>query len=146
VVVGVALLTVVVALGVIAVLNGRNGINEYEAGTPEATVQAYFQALIDDRPDDALTLLDSELGCKDHFRPTVRISRVVLEDVSYSTDDTEATIRVQVTETWGDGLFSPDESTFTETIRLGENPDDGSDDNWIITEPPWPYFDCRPGG
>jgi len=142
----VALLAVVVALGVIAVLSERNGVDEYEAGTPEATVQAYFQALIDDRPDDALAQLDSELGCDNRFRPTVHVSRVVLDDVTYSADNTEATVRVQVTEDWGDSIFGPDKATFTETIRLATDTDDGSGDSWVIVQPPWPYFACRPGG
>ena len=49
---------------------------------------------------------------------------------------------LQVTETWGGGLFGPDESTFSQTILLAKDPPDA----WHIRVAPWPYFDCRPGG
>ena len=135
----VGVIAALVVLGFLAVLNQSGGPAVYDPGTPQATVQSYFQALTDGQSDDALEFVDPELGC-DHnrFGPSVRVSRVVLESVTYSDDGTEASVRVQVTETWGDGLFGPDESTFNTTIHLVETAD-----GWLISDSPWPFFDCR---
>ncbi len=135
-------MAIVAALGLLAVLNQSGGPAVYDPGTPQATVQSYFLALTEGDNNEALDFVDPDLGC-DHtrFGPTVTVDRVVLESVTYNDDGTEASVNVQVTESWGSGLFGPDESTFNTTIDLTE-----IDGDWLITESPWPYFDCRPGG
>jgi len=141
-IVAAGLVAIVVALAVVAIVNARQGPEQFEPGTPEATVQEYFQDLIEGQADEALDLIDPDLGCDSRYTPTVGVSRVVLDRVTYNTDRTEASARVQVTETWGTGLFGPDEATFVETIHLTAD----ADGDWYISRPPWPYFDCRPGG
>jgi hypothetical protein len=144
VIVVVGLFVVIVALGVIAALNGGGGQDQFEPGTPEYTVQEYFQAIIDDRPTDALNLVDDELRCDDRFLYELNVSRVVLDSLTYNADNTEATARVQVTQSWGNGIFGPDESTFVETIHLAITDDEGDTGEWRISRSPWPYFECPP--
>ena len=140
-------LALLVALIVAAVVASGRTTERYPTGSPEATVQQYFEALIDDRPDDALAFLHDDLRdrCDRDFGPRIndlRVSRVVLDDVELGRNDSEADtarVRVRITQNWGNSIFGPDESTFTETITLTLG-----DDGWRITRPPWPYFDCPP--
>lgn len=135
------------ALVVGAVFAAARGGETYPAGSPEAVVQEYFQALIDSRPDEAAALFTDEL--KDNCPPgtvgrnrDVTVTRVILDNVTRTTTSggaEQAVVRVRVSERWGDPLFSADESTFTEVITLT---DEGH--GWWISEPPWPYFECWP--
>lgn len=141
---GIVLLAALVAGAVFA---ANRGGATYPAGSPEAVVQEYFQALIDDRPDDAAALFADELtgNCPPGMVDRggyVTVTRVVLDNITRTTTSggaDHAVVRVRVTERWGEPLFTADESTFTEVITLTEE-----GDGWRISEPPWPYFECWP--
>lgn len=139
--VGVSAGVVLLGLLVVAAIVGSGrSTAEYEPGTPEAAVQDYFQALIDDRPADAYEFYSAELAdnCDrpsfDAYSP--RVSRVVLGEVT--TDGSESTVVVRITETWDDGPLMTDEDTFTETLSLVNE-----DGRWLFDRVPWPY-PCPP--
>jgi len=139
--IGVGMLAILVVGAVVAA--GRDS-TDYADGTPEAVVQDYFQAVIDERPDDAVVLFSDELRerCDDDAGLRfIRVSRVVLDEVvpTQSDDDLDRVrVRVRITETWGDSLFDEGESSFTEAVSLTME-----DGQWRISAAPWPYFGCR---
>lgn len=140
-IVGLAVGVVLLGLLVVAAVVGSNrNTADYEPGTPEAAVQAYFQALIDDRLSDAYELYSPELAdtCDrspfDAYSPS--LSRVVLDEVT--TDGSEATVVVRITQTWDNGPLMVDESTFSETLSLVDE-----DGRWVFDRVPWPY-PCPP--
>lgn len=140
-IVGVAVGAVVLGLLVVAAVVGSGtSTTDYEPGTPEAAVQRYFQALIDNRPTDAYRLYSTELAeqCDraliDPYSPPV--SRVVLDDVT--TEGSVATVVVRITETYSDGLLLTDENTFTVTLSLSTE-----NGRWVFDQVPWPY-PCPP--
>lgn len=142
--IGLALLILLIAA---AVLASNQAPERYPVGSPEAVVQDYFEALIDDRPDDALALLDDDLAesCHRDSGPRLNgftVSRVVLDDVEFDQGDDgveSARVRVRITDSFGNSFFGPDESTFSETVTLTR-----TSGQWHISTPPWPYFDCGP--
>ncbi len=129
-----------VLLVVAAVVGSGRSTTDYEAGTPEAAVQAYFQALIDNRSVDAYEFYSAELAdnCDrpylDVYSP--RVSRVVLDTVTI--DGSRATVLVRITQRWDDGPLMSDEDTFSETLSLINE-----DGRWVFDQVPWPY-PCPP--
>lgn len=139
---------VLLALLVLAALvgPGRDTV-DYEPDTPEATVQAYFQALIDDRSSDAFDLYSTDLAahCGRFGRDLygTQVSRVVIEDVEIdegegSDDPAAARVLVRITETWSSGFLGSDQSTSTERLHLVVE-----DGRWVFGDVPWPY-PCPP--
>lgn len=140
-IVGMAFGVVVLGLLIVAAIVGSaTSTTDYEPGTPEAAVQSYFQAFIDDRPTDAYRLYSADLAesCNraliDRYSPPV--SRVVLDEVT--TEGSAATVVVRITETFNDGPLLTDENTFTETLSLITE-----DGRWVFDQVPWPY-PCPP--
>lgn len=135
--IGAALL---VSLVVAAVVGSGRSTTDYEPGTPEAAVQDYFQALIDNRSADAFEFYS--VGLADNCdRPYLdvsspRVSRVVLDRVTI--DGSQATVVVRITQRWDDGPLMNDEDTFTETLSLINE-----DGRWVFGQVPWPY-PCPP--
>lgn len=146
-VVGATIGIVVLGLLVAAALIGsRRSVTNYDDGTPEATVQAYFDALIDDRPADAYDLFSERVSdeCRDpvmdiYARPPSRVAldRVTVED-SGKVEGAEATVVVRITQVWGNDPFSGGEDTFTERLDLVV--ENGA---WVFDRVPWPY-PCPP--
>jgi hypothetical protein len=136
---------VLLGLLVAAALAGRNRPHTYPPGTPEATVQAYFQALADHRPLRAHELLSPDLQDRCGLPVAadtahLAVVRVVLDEVD--TEGDRSTVRVSVTQDWGGSSpFGSDESTTRETVQLVN-----AGDGWRISEPPWPYFACERKG
>ncbi len=134
---GVVLLVLLV---VAAVAGSGRSTTDYEPGTPEAAVQDYFQALIDNRSADAFEFYSAELA-DNCDRPYLdvsspRVSRVVLDTVTI--DGSRATVVVRITQRWDDGPLMNDEDTFTETLSLVKQ-----DGRWVFEQVPWPY-PCPP--
>ncbi len=129
-----------VLLVVAAVAGSGRSTADYEPGTPEAAVQDYFQALIDNRSADAYGFYSAELA-DNCDRPYLdvsspRVSRVVLDTVTI--DGSQATVVVRITQRWDDGPLMNDEDTFTETLSLINE-----DSRWVFDQVPWPY-PCPP--
>lgn len=140
-IVGIAAGVVLLGLLVVAAVVGSDrNTADYEPGTPEAAVQAYFQALIDNRPADAYEFYSPELAdsCdRSYFDPySPRVTRVVLDEVT--ADTSEASVVVRITQTWDSGPLMTDEDTFTETLSLINE-----DGRWRFDQVPWPY-PCPP--
>ncbi len=129
-----------VALLVVALIVGATRDRaRFEAGTPEATVQAFLRAVVDNRRQDATEQLTEEFrercpaSRSGQYYP--RISRVVL--VNAFAEGDEATVEVAITESFGAGLFDTNESTVNATLVLARTAE-----GWRISEAPWPFYDC----
>lgn len=140
--VAVAVPVIVVTLLVVAalVVANREPVS-YAEGTPEATVQAYFQAVVDNDPRRAYELYTPEL--QERCAPPtageisyLTLARVVLDEVDVDGD--EATARVSVTETFEGGPLGSNESTTSQTVHL-----ERGDGDWEIAEVAWPFFCVR---
>lgn len=102
----------------------------YPPDSPEATVQAFLQSLVDGRADAAL--LDE--GCRGVPLDDVGDQRLRVTIIESSTDGDEATIDLQVTESYG----VMDSWTHDETYRLVRG-----DDGWRIVSFNWPWGGCE---
>ncbi|MEA2023041.1 MAG: hypothetical protein U9N79_01985 [Actinomycetota bacterium] len=136
---GVAIVLIAVAI-VVAV----QPPHEFDPGTPEGTVQAYFQAILDGDEDLALSYLEEDLttDCSTHELQYVTpdSARVVIEQTEIDGD--EASVDVVITETWGEGPFGGGSNTFDETLIMTR---DG--ETWVISQIPWPInMLCHEGG
>jgi hypothetical protein len=143
--VGIAVPVVVLVLLVVAAVFAANRApDSYPVGSPEATAQAYFQALIDEQPLAIHQLFSDEL--QDRCDPPtaadvsfVDVSRVTLDQVE--TDGDSSTVRVSVTQDFGGSPFGPEENTSDETLHLTR-----IDGSWRISTLPWPFFVCQRKG
>ncbi len=133
----------VVVLGVLVaavVLAANRTPLRTEPGSPEATVQAYFEAVIDRQRLAALDTFTEELADRcdaalgDQLRFT-SLSRVALDHVT--VDGTRAEVAVTITETFEGGLLDTGRNQLTESVVL-----ERTADGWRISEPPWPLFGC----
>jgi hypothetical protein len=126
---------VAVVLIAVAIVVAVQPPQQFDPDTPEGTVQAYFQAILDWDEDRALSYLDENLltDCSRyelrHFTPDG--VRVVIAKTEIDGD--EARVEVVITETWGKGPFGGGSQTFDETIVMTR-----SDGTWLITRTPWP--------
>lgn len=137
----IAIAAVVVASVVVAVLLGDSE-TEFEPGTPEATVQAYFRAIQDRDTELAKSQLTTDLR-----------ERCLTEDFrrSYAPQD-DFSVRIRETTEYE----RVTEVTVLIAIRGGESPFgngyetdsvvvlEREDDAWRIAEPPWPLYWCAP--
>ncbi len=108
-----------------------SGPAEYDAGTPEATVQKYVQAVLDEDFDSADSLLTAAAvkQCKDSYFQSQDVQRVRISDSRTSSD--EATIEVDITQQNRDDPFAGEYSV-TDRFLLER---DGAD--WKISSVPW---------
>lgn len=135
-----------IALGAIAVLalvaaviSAGRPTERFDAGTPEATVQAYVEAALDGRADEAARWLDPRGDCdvEDLDRAGLAgmtATRVVLADSRTSGDS--ATVEVELVFGSG-GPFDSSEYREKHTYRLTR-----SQGTWLLTGIPWPLYDC----
>lgn len=133
-------LGVIVVLAVIgAVVSSGRARPQFAAGTPEATVQSYLDAVLDGRQADAAKLLDpsGECGVEDLERsryPGVDATRVVL--VGSSVDGSSASVEVELVFSSGDP-FGSSEFAEKHTYRLTR-----SGSAWVLSGTPWPLYEC----
>lgn len=139
----IALAAIVVLAVVAAVVSATRPTAELEAGSPEATVQAYVDATLAGRVDEAARLLDpaGECGVEDLQRSTgmgMQMARVVLVDSATegSGEGSTATVQVELVYASG-GPFDTSEYRDKHTYRLVR-----SDGRWLLTGVPWPLYDC----
>ena len=127
---------IAVAAGVVAA--DRSEV-EVQAGTPEATVQAYLRAV-----------LDGDVAALDQLEPGTRCeagditgafvpesARIVL--AGSEVDGAHATVRVEITEGSAGSPFGVDEYTHEQRFAL-EQSDTG---DWYIVGAPWPLHVCE---
>ncbi len=126
---------VLVALVVAAVLSGSGGGKAEDPGSPEATVQAYFEALVDGRRSDARATFTDELAARCPEVTDIgfsRPSRVVI--TGSRLDGSDTVVDVRITMRGSDAVLVGSDDTFGEQVRLVETPQ-----GWRISESPWPY-------
>ena len=132
IVIGVLLAAAVVGTIVAGILIGPA---TYEPGTPEAAVQGFVQAVLDDDPEAALEWVDPTRGCRRSDVEVYRSDRVSarIDDVDIGGD--AATVSVMFTQS-GDDPFGGGWS-YQETFDLAR-----SGDGWSIERTTWFYVSC----
>lgn len=136
----VVLASVVAAILVLAllavVISTSRGPIEYPAGSPERTLQSYFQAVIKGDKVAAFSYISQESPCTQVDMDNsyvIDVGRVDLESVQTSGD--RSTIRVRL-ELGSDSLFDnayTEEHVFNLVKEAGE---------WKITDGAWPMYSC----
>jgi hypothetical protein len=134
IVAGIGLVVVIV---VAALLSAGSDVTTLDPASPEGVVQGYLDATLAGDYATANTYLSAERQqqCADivGYRNYVpENSRVVLREVTSSGDS--ATVKVEVTE-GGGGLGGG--WTHEEWYQLQRE-----GDRWVITQAPWPYYEC----
>lgn len=133
-------LGVIILLAIIAaVVSAGRPVAQLEPGSPEATVQAYVDAALDGRNDEAARWLDPAGECTaEHLERagtyTMAPTRMVLVD-STVTGET-ATVRVELVSGSG-GPFDSSEYREQHTYRLTR-----TNGTWLLTGTPWPLYEC----
>jgi hypothetical protein len=130
-----AVITVVVVVALVLALQPPK---EYDPETPEATIQGYFQAVIDRNRIDAERFMTADLVNRcgadlNQIRDAAESLRVVIVDTE--PDGDRMMVTVEITERSGSSLILRDPYTFRETLvveRVG--------DVWLIAEAPWPIY------
>ena len=129
------LVVLLVAVGIMLALREPT---EAPPGTPEATAQGYFRAIVDDDRLRAETYLADSLidRCDGTYRPYEHSGdglRVVIVDTVVRQD--RATVSVSITERYDEGPFFTDSHTFDEVLMM-----ERADDRWLISQTPWPLY------
>lgn len=109
-------------------------------GSPEATVQAFLQSMVDDEPDTSLLVAGACGTPQDSLGGEERL-RIVVDDITIDGDT--AQVDLTVTETSGSGMFDGG-SGHTDAYWL-----ERTTDGWRISAFTWPWDDCwntRKGG
>jgi len=133
----------VLALIAVAIVLALQPPVKLDPTTPEGTVQGYFQAVLDQDVDrafahmsDELTRRCDQMNAHDSLRfGPADEARIVVLDTRVAGDG--ATVRVEVTETYGTGIFTSDSHSFKETLSMERR-----GDGWAIAKPPWPIHEC----
>ena len=128
----------VIALVVVAL--ARDPI-QLDPSTPEGTVQVYVQAIADKDYDTAYELLHPEAreGCLPAdlaFFGRDDIFTMTLGETSVSSG--KAFVEVTINQGPSPGPFDPGRGGYEQLFTLEK-----SDDQWLITDEPWPYFTWR---
>ena len=141
---GVFLGAILVASIVVALLESEETL---PAGTPEAAVQLFLEAVDDDNIELAYGFLSADLMVEcavDEFfgtagwpRDRLRGDRITLEGVTTVKDTAFVTVRM--TNLHGTGPFGTSESSFEQRFSLRQE-----EGQWRFTEYPWPFFRCGP--
>jgi len=138
---GAGLLALVVIAGVAVALRSPA---VFEPGSPEAVVQQYVEAVLDEDSESAWALLtpSAQRRCdlEDLQGRYIRgeQSRIVLIDSAI--DDTDASVELQFSAAHGDSPFDIYEYSFEEKFKLRD-----VDGAWRIAAAPWPFYRCREG-
>lgn len=131
----------VVAVVVLVVVALTRDPVTLDADTPEGTVQIYLQAVNDEDYQRAFDLIDPIVtdGCT-----PADIAAARFEDsftavlVSSETFDNTASVEVDLGFGATPGPFDPGRSGYSEYFELTH-----SNDDWLISSDPWPYFTWR---
>lgn len=131
-----AAIAVIVALALVLALQPPK---QFDPGTPEATVQGYLQAVIDDDAARAATFMTRDLvkSCGPDLNQIQRgpdSFRAVIVDTRFF--DNSVSVEVELTEGSSGGVFG-DSYEFVETLTLEKSGED-----WLIAAVPWPIY-CR---
>lgn len=128
------LLAVLVAVAIVLALQPPD---QFDAGTPEATVQDYLQAVIDSDQTAAAGLMTPDL-VKRCGADLVQMQRspgsfraVLLDSEPFGE---HLIVNIEIIEGSGSGLLG-DSWSFDESLILIQ-----TGDEWLIAEAPWPIY------
>jgi hypothetical protein len=133
---------VVIALIVALALAGGD-VRTYEPGTPEATAQAYLQALFDDDEEAAHAYLSPALQerCEPWDLDTWwarDAESAVFDEVRVDGDHAEIELRL-ISREYDLGLFPFDNYDYTRETELELDRIAGE---WVVTDATWPLAGC----
>lgn len=128
----------VAATVVVALVLALQSPKKFDPGTPEATIQGYFQAVIDHNRIEAERFMTQDLVERcgadlNQIRDAADSVRVVIVDTT--PDGDRMMVRVEITERSASSLIFGESYTFQETLvveRVGGV--------WLISEAPWPIY------
>jgi len=128
---------------IVAVALSNSNVRSYESDTPEATAQAYIQALFDENPETAHSYLSDHLKsvCKprDLEMWWVRNADSATFD-EVRSDGSHAEIELSLLSSDYDlGLFPFDNYDYSRETELELDLINGE---WVITEATWPLAGC----
>ena len=135
---------VFVALALIVVLAlAKSNVRKYDPGTPEATAQAFIQALFDEDPETAHGFLAADL--KEVCEPRdlnlwwVRhADTAVFDEVRADATHTEIEISLLAND-FEFGIFPFDNYDYSRETELELDLFDGE---WLVTDATWPLAGC----
>jgi hypothetical protein len=141
--IGIAATVVVVIAVSVAVAIGTGGSEtEFAAGTPEATVQAYFRAIRDRDADAAVAQFTDDLqrrcSAEDLRRSYQYQSDIGVRIRSTTAHDANTVVDVRIVVRRGD---SPFDDSYQQDDQIVLERANGE---WRIAEPPWPLAYCMP--
>lgn len=126
---------IVVLIAALVFIASRGGSSRFDAGSPEATVQSYLQAMVDRDNDRALSYFEPETNCdssdldRQYLSPDLTAD---LLDSSITADRAQVKIRIRYADNDLFGGWSEDHSIGLTRIS----------GMWKITGVPWPLFEC----
>jgi hypothetical protein len=126
---------IVVLIAALVFIASRGGSSRFDAGSPEATVQSYLQAMVDRDNDRALSYFEPETKCdasdldRQYLSPDLTAD---LLDSSITGDRAQVKIRIRYADNDLFGGWSEDHSIGLTRIS----------GMWKITGVPWPLFEC----
>lgn len=130
----------IVVLAVVAgVVSALRPVSEFESGTPEATVQAFLQAVFegDEEAAEGHLATDSRCDASDvESARTDESSRVVLRESDI--EDGAARVTVEIVSSSDNGPFVVEEYSRQRTFDLVQESGE-----WRLEDVPWPLFSCR---
>jgi hypothetical protein len=139
--IGIGILVVLALLVTLAVAD-RN-VRSYDPGTPEATAQAYIQALFDEDRDAAYAHLSADL--QDDCKPNdldlwwVRgAESASFDEVRIDGDHAEIELRLLSTD-FELGIFPLENYDYSRETELEL---DRFESEWVITDATWPLAGC----
>jgi len=126
---------IVVLIAALVFIASRGGSSRFDAGSPEATVQSYLQAMVDRDNDRALSYFEPGTKCdssdldRQYLSPDLTAD---LLDSSITADRAQVKIRIRYADNDLFGGWSEDHSIGLTRIS----------GMWKITGVPWPLFEC----
>lgn len=125
----------IVVAATVAVIARPSTPTPLAPGSPEAAVQTYVQAIIDDQPVKDLLTDDAIKFCENGGFTLDEIQRVRIEEVK--TDQSRSVVEVEITWTNPDDPFGGEYSSRDRFVLV-----DGTGE-WLIDEVPWSLCEER---
>lgn len=122
-------------IGALLLVASRSENGKFEAGSPEAVVQSYLQAMIDRDNDRALSYFEPTTKCdssdldRQYISPDLTVD---LLDTSVTGERAQVKIRIRYSN---DDLFGG----WSENHAIGLSKVNGM---WRISGTPWPLYEC----